>query len=172
MDVKAIFDGTRKKELDDINEANKKAEEWQDEEHDNKSLQTFIAEIVQQELTDIEKVNNSISTKEEALTKRLDDAESALKETKEKNEQLEGLLRIYAATKAKETVFNPFTLGSVDGSPGKDEIFKLLKGFSANLNFTVEDDPNWRASAYSELLFNGKVVSNERTYSGTVNSDV
>ena len=172
MDVKAIFDGTRKKELDDINEANKKAEEWQYEDHDNKSLQTYIAEIVQKEVDDIRYVNNLISTKEETLTKRLDDAESALSETKEKNEQLEGLLRLYAAATAKDTVFNPFTLGSVAGSPDQAEIFNLLKGFSANLNFTVEDDPNWRASAYSELLFNGVVVSNDRSYTGTVNSDL
>lgn len=111
------------------------------------------------------------ATKNE-LAKRLDDAESALRETQEKNEQLEGLLRVYAAATAKETVFNPFTLGSVNRSSDKDETFILLSGSSIDLSFTVEDDPNWRTSAYSELLFNGKVFSNGLTYSGKINSNL
>lgn len=36
----------------------------------------------------------------------------------------------------------------------------------------ANDNPNWSAPAYSELLFNGEVVSNERQYTGTVNSDL
>lgn len=149
-----------------------KAEEWQDENHDNKSLQTYIAEIVQKELNDITSMNASITATKNELAKRLDDAESALRETQEKNEQLEGLLRVYAAATAKETVFNPFTLGSVNRSSDKDETFILLSGSSIDLSFTVEDDPNWRASAYSELLFNGKVFSNGLTYSGNINSNL
>lgn len=149
-----------------------KAEEWQDENHDNKSLQTYIAEIVQKELNDITSMNASITATKNELAKRLDDAESALRKTQEKNEQLEGLLRVYAAATAKKTVFNPFTLGSVNRSSDKDETFILLSGSSATLTFTVEDDPNWRAPAYSELLFNGKVFSNSLTYSGTINSNL
>lgn len=149
-----------------------KAEEWQDENHDNKSLQTYIAEIVQKELNDITSMNASITATKNELAKRLDGAENALKETQEKNEQLEGLLRVYAAATAKDTVFNPFTLGSINGSSDKDETFTLLSGSSINLSFTVEDDPNWRASAYSELLFNGKVFSNGLTYSGNINSNL
>lgn len=149
-----------------------KAEEWQDENHDNKSLQTYIAEIVQKELNDITSMNASITATKNELAKRLDDAESALRETQEKNEQLESLLRVYAAATAKDTVFNPFTLGSINGSSDKDETFTLLSGSSINLSFTVEDDPNWRASAYSELLFNGKVFSNGLTYSGKINSNL
>lgn len=149
-----------------------KAEEWQDENHDNKSLQTYIAEIVQKELNDITSMNASITATKNELAKRLDDAESALRKTQEKNEQLEDLLRVYAAATAKKTVFNPFTLGSVNRSSDKDETFILLSGSSATLTFTVEDDPNWRAPAYSELLFNGKVFSNSLTYSGTINSNL
>lgn len=149
-----------------------KAEEWQDENHDNKSLQTYIAEIVQKELNDITSMNASITATKNELAKRLDDAESALRETQEKNEQLEGLLRVYAAATAKETVFNPFTLGSINGSSDKDETFILFSSSSINLSFTVEDDPNWRAPAYSELLFNGKVFSNGLTYSSRINSNL
>ena len=149
-----------------------KAEEWQDENHDNKSLQTYIAEIVQKELNDITSMNASITATKNELAKRLDDAENALKETQEKNEQLESLLRVYAAATAKETVFNPFTLGKVNGSSNTDETFVLLSGSPINLNFTVEDDPNWRAPAYSELLFNGKVFSNALAYAGSINSDL
>lgn len=149
-----------------------KAEEWQDENHDNKSLQTYIAEIVQKELNDITSMNASITATKNELAKRLDDAESALKETQEKNEQLEGLLKVYAAATAKKTVFNPFTLGSINGSPDKNETFTLFSSSSINLSFTVEDDPNWRAPAYSELLFNGKVFSNGLTYSSRINSNL
>lgn len=149
-----------------------KAEEWQDENHDNNSLQTYIAEMVQKELNDITSMNASITATKNELAKRLDDAENALKETQEKNEQLEGLLKVYAAATAKKTVFNPFTLGSINGSSDKDETFTLLSGSSINLSFTVEDDPNWRAPAYSELLFNGKVFSNGLTYSGNINSNL
>lgn len=149
-----------------------KAEEWQDENHDNNSLQTYIAEIVQKELNDITSMNASITATKNELAKRLDDAENALKETQEKNEQLEGLLKVYAAATAKETVFNPFTLGSINGSSDKDETFTLFSGSSINLSFTVEDDPNWRAPAYSELLFNGKVFSNGLTYSSRINSNL
>ena len=149
-----------------------KAEEWQDENHDNKSLQTYIAEIVQKELNDITSMNASITATKDELAKRLGDAENVLKETQEKNEQLEGLLRVYAAATAKETVFNPFTLGSINGSSDKNETFTLFSGSSINLSFTVEDDPNWRTPAYSELLFNGKVFSNSLTYSGTINSNL
>ena len=86
-------------------------------------------------------------------------------------------MRLYAAATSKKTEFTLFSLassnyGSTTGSPGQAEIFNLLKGSSATLNFNIEDDPNWRAPAYSELLFNGKVVSNERSYSGTVNSNL
>ena len=149
-----------------------KAEEWQDENHDNNSLQTYIAEMVQKELNDITSMNASITATKNELAKRLDDAESALRETQEKNEQLEGLLRVYAAATAKDTVFNPFTLGSINGSPDKNEIFTLFSSSSINLSFTVEDDPNWRAPAYSELLFNGKVFSNGLTYSSRINSNL
>lgn len=149
-----------------------KAEEWQDENHDNKSLQTYIAEIVQKELNDITSMKASITATKNELAKRLDDAENALKETQEKNGQLEGLLKVYAAATAKNTVFNPFTLGSVNGSSDKNETFTLFSGSSINLSFTVEDDPNWRAPAYSELLFNGKVFSNGLTYSGRINSNL
>lgn len=149
-----------------------KAEEWQDENHDNKSLQTYIAEIVQKELNDITSMNASITATKNELAKRLDDAENALKETQEKNEQLEGLLKVYAAATAKNTVFNPFTLGSVNGSSDKNETFILFSGSSIDLSFTVEDDPNWRAPAYSELLFNGKVFSNGLAYSGRINSSL
>lgn len=149
-----------------------KAEEWQDENHDNKSLQTYIAEIVQKELNDITSMNASITATKNELAKRLDDAENALKETQEKNEQLEGLLKVYAAATAKKTVFNPFTLGSINGSPDKNETFTLFSSSSINLSFTVEDDPNWRAPAYSELLFNGKVFSNGLTYSSRINSNL
>lgn len=149
-----------------------KAEEWQDENHDNKSLQTYIAEIVQKELNDITSMNASITATKNELAKRLDDAENALKETQEKNGQLEGLLKVYAAATAKNTVFNPFTLGSVNGSSDKNETFTLFSGSSINLSFTVEDDPNWRAPAYSELLFNGKVFSNGLTYSSRINSNL
>lgn len=154
------------------NAAIEKAEEWQDENHENKSLQAYIAEMVQKELNDIISVNDSVNATKNELAKRLDNAESALKETQKKNEQLEGLLRAYAAATAKDTVFNPFTLGSVNGSSDTDETFVLLAGSSINLKFTVEDDPNWRAPAYSELLLNGKVVSNKLTYSDTINSDL
>ena len=149
-----------------------KAEEWQDENHDNKSLQTYIAEIVKKELNDITSMNASITATKDELAKRLGDAENALKETQEKNEQLEGLLRVYAAATAKETVFNPFTLGSINGSSDKNETFTLFSGSSINLSFTVEDDPNWRTPAYSELLFNGKVFSNDLTYSDKINSNL
>lgn len=149
-----------------------KAEEWQDENHDNNSLQTYIAEMVQKELNDITSMNASITATKNELAKRLDDAENALKETQEKNEQLEGLLKVYAAATAKKTVFNPFTLGSINGSPDKNETFTLFSGSSINLSFTVEDDPNWRAPAYSELLFNGKVFSNGLTYSSRINSNL
>ena len=149
-----------------------KAEEWQDENHDNNSLQTYIAEMVQKELNDITSMNASITATKNELAKRLDDAENALKETQEKNEQLEGLLKVYAAATAKKTVFNPFTLGSVNGSSDKNETFTLFSGSSINLSFTVEDDPNWRAPAYSELLFNGKVFSNGLTYSNRINSNL
>lgn len=149
-----------------------KAEEWQDENHDNKSLQTYIAEIVQKELNDITSMNASITATKNELAKRLDDAENALKETQEKNEQLEGLLKVYAAATAKKTVFNPFTLGSINGSSDKNETFTLFSGSSINLSFTVEDDPNWRTPAYSELLFNGKVFSNGLTYSNNINSNL
>lgn len=149
-----------------------KAEEWQDENHDNKSLQTYIAEIVQKELNDITSMNASITATKNELAKRLDDAENALKETQEKNEQLEGLLKVYAAATSKKTVFNPFTLGSINGSSDKNETFTLFSGSSINLSFTVEDDPNWRAPAYSELLFNGKVFSNSLTYSNKINSNL
>ena len=149
-----------------------KAEEWQDENHDNKSLQTYIADIVQKELNDITNMNASIAATKDELAKRLGDAENALKETQEKNEQLEGLLRVYAAATAKETVFNPFTLGSINGSSDKNETFTLFSGSSINLSFTVEDDPNWRTPAYSELLFNGKVFSNDLTYSDKINSNL
>lgn len=149
-----------------------KAEEWQDENHDNNSLQTYIAEMVQKELNDITSMNASITATKNELAKRLDDAENALKETQEKNEQLEGLLKVYAAATAKETVFNPFTLGSINGSSDKNETFTLFSGSSINLSFTVEDDPNWRAPAYSELLFNGKVFSNGLTYSNRINSNL
>lgn len=149
-----------------------KAEEWQDENHDNNSLQTYIAEMVQKELNDITSMNASITATKNELAKRLDDAENALKETQEKNEQLEGLLKVYAAATAKNTVFNPFTLGSVNGSSDKNETFTLFSGSSINLSFTVEDDPNWRAPAYSELLFNGKVFSNGLTYSDRINSNL
>ena len=149
-----------------------KAEEWQDENHDNKSLQTYIAGIVQKELNDITSMNASITATKDELAKRLVDAENALKETQEKNEQLEGLLRVYAAATAKETVFNPFTLGSINGSSDKNETFTLFSGSSINLSFTVEDDPNWRTPAYSELLFNGKVFSNDLKYSDKINSNL
>ena len=149
-----------------------KAEEWQDENHDNNSLQTYIAEMVQKELNDITSMNASITATKNELAKRLDDAENALKETQEKNEQLEGLLKVYAAATAKKTVFNPFTLGSINGSPDKNETFTLFSSSSINLSFTVEDDPNWRAPAYSELLFNGKVFSNGLTYSSRINSNL
>lgn len=149
-----------------------KAEEWQDENHDNNSLQTYIAEMVQKELNDITSMNASITATKNELAKRLDDAENALKETQEKNEQLEGLLKVYAAATAKKTVFNPFTLGSINGSPDKNETFTLFSSSSINLSFTVEDDPNWRAPAYSELLFNGKVFSNGLTYSNRINSNL
>lgn len=149
-----------------------KAEEWQDENHDNNSLQTYIAEMVQKELNDITSMNASITATKNELAKRLDDAENALKETQEKNEQLEGLLKVYAAATAKNTVFNPFTLGSINGSPDKNETFTLFSSSSINLSFTVEDDPNWRAPAYSELLFNGKVFSNGLTYSSRINSNL
>ena len=149
-----------------------KAEEWQDENHDNKSLQLYIAELVQKELNDITSMNASITATKNELAKRLDDAENALKETQEKNGQLEGLLKVYAAATAKNTVFNPFTLGSVNGSSDKNETFILFSGSSIDLSFTVEDDPNWRAPAYSELLFNGKVFSNGLTYSGRINSSL
>lgn len=149
-----------------------KAEEWQDENHDNNSLQTYIAEMVQKELNDITSMNASITATKNELAKRLDNAENALKETQEKNEQLEGLLRVYAAATAKKTIFNPFTLGSVNGSSDKNETFTLFSGSSINLSFTVEDDPNWRAPAYSELLFNGKVFSNGLTYSSRINSNL
>lgn len=160
----------------DQNAAIEKAEEWQDENHDNKSLQTYIAEMVQKELEDIGIVNSTIDTKEKALAARLKTAEDTLKETKAKNEQLEGLLRVYAAATSNDTVFTLFRLDSKDasfiGSPNLDDIFNLLNGSSATLTFNIEDDPNWRAPAYSELLFNGEVVSNERWYTGTVNSDL
>ena len=117
-------------------------------------------------------MNASITATKNELAKRLDDAENALKETQEKNGQLEGLLKVYAAATAKNTVFNPFTLGSVNGSSDKNETFTLFSGSSINLSFTVEDDPNWRAPAYSELLFNGKVFSNGLTYSGRINSNL
>ena len=85
-------------------------------------------------------------------------------------------MRLYAAATAKDTQLTLFSLGSkygaVTGSPNLDEVFNLLNGSSATLNFNIEDDPNWRTPAYSELLFNGKVVSNERSYSGTVNSNL
>lgn len=149
-----------------------KAEEWQDENHDNKSLQTYIAEIVQKELNDITSMNASITATKNELAKRLDNAENALKETQEKNEQLEGLLKVYAAATAKKTVFNSFTLGSINGSSDENETFILFSGSSINLSFTVEDDPNWRAPAYSELLFNGKVFSNGLTYSNSINSNL
>lgn len=149
-----------------------KAEEWQDENHDNNSLQTYIAEMVQKELNDITSMNASITATKNELAKRLDDAENALKETQEKNGQLEGLLKVYAAATAKKTVFNPFTLGIINGSPDKNETFTLFSGSSINLSFTVEDDPNWRAPAYSELLFNGKVFSNGLTYSSRINSNL
>lgn len=161
------------KEIDSAQDAAiEKAEEWQDENHDNKSLQTYIAEIVQKEIEDITSMNDSITATKTELAKKLDDAENALEETQKKNEQLESLLRIYASATAKDTVFNPFTLGSINGSSDKDETFILLSGSSIDLSFTVEDDPNWRAPDYSELLFNGKVFSNNLTYSGTINSNL
>ena len=116
--------------------------------------------------------DEAISKQAAELAKKLGDAENALKETQKKNEQLESLLRIYASATAKDTVFNPFTLGSIKGSSDKDETFILLSGSSIDLSFTVEDDPNWRAPAYSELLFNGKVFSNNLTYSDTINSNL
>lgn len=73
-------------------------------------------------------------------------------------------------------MFTLFRLDSKEasfiGSPNLDDIFNLLKGSSATLTFNIEDDPNWSAPAYSELLFNGEVVSNKRHYTGTVNSDL
>lgn len=120
----------------------------------------------------LNELQSSHLTQHDELAKRLGDAENALKETQEKNEQLEGLLRVYAAATAKETVFNPFTLGSINGSSDKNETFTLFSGSSINLSFTVEDDPNWRTPAYSELLFNGKVFSNDLTYSDKINSNL
>lgn len=120
----------------------------------------------------------------EALQGTVTDLSTALQTTKDdlattqtKAEQLEGLLRIYAAATAKDTQFTLFRLTSsknkvLTSNSQQDETFNLLNGFSATLNFNIEDDPNWRASAYSELLFNGKVVSNERSYTGTVNSNL
>ena len=110
------------------------------------------------------------------LSTALQTTKDDLATTQTKAEQLEGLLRIYAAATAKDTEFTSFSLTSntktVSSNSQQDETFNLLNGFSATLNFNIEDDPNWRAPAYSELLFNGKVVSNERKYSGTVNSDL
>lgn len=128
----------------------------------------------------IESANATIKTLQGTVTNlstALQTTKDNLATTQAKTTQLEGLLRLYAATTAKETVF---TLFSLSGSTGKtvssdsqlDETFNLLEGFSATLAFNIEDDPNWRASAYSELLFNDVVVSNERSYTGTVNSDL
>lgn len=149
------------------------------QEYQNKILEIKSTDDLQSSrlnsIESLDKTQNERLNKIEALNelaKRLDDAESALRETQEKNEQLEGLLRVYAAATAKDTVFNPFTLGSINGSSDKDETFTLLSGSSIDLSFTVEDDPNWRASAYSELLFNGKVFSNDLTYSGNINSNL
>ncbi len=170
-------------EIDSIqNAAIKKAEEWQDEnwkDDDGKelSLQEYISKMVAKELEDIGTVNSTIDAKEKALADRLTTAETALSETQEKNKQLENLLRVYAKGTSKPTVFSSFILKSntnnvATGSPDLNDIFNLLNGFSANLDFTVEDDPNWRAPAYSELLFNGVVESSDRTYTGTVNSNL
>lgn len=168
----------------DQNAAIKKAEEWQDENWKDEngkelSLQEYISKMVAEELKDISAVNSKIDTKEETLTKRLDIAEKALSETQEKNKQLENLLRVYAKSTSHPTTFSSFILKSntntnnvATGSPDLDDVFNLLSGSSATLDFTVEDDPNWRAPAYSELLFNGVVKSSDRTYAGTVNSDL
>lgn len=171
------------KEIDSKQDAAiKKAEEWQDENWKDEngkelSLQEYISKMVAKGLSDIGEVKDLITTKEETLTTRLKTAEDTLKETKEKNAQLENLLRIYAKGTSQPTTFSSFILKSntnnvATGSPDLDDIFNLLNGSSATLDFTVEDDPNWRASAYSELLFNGVVVSSDRTYTGTVNSNL
>ena len=133
-------------------------------------------EALSKQATDLSSTADAIRQEEKALAARLKTAEDTLKETKAKNEQLEGLLRVYAAATSNDTVFTLFRLDSKDasllGSPNLDDIFNLLKGSSATLTFNIEDDPNWRAPAYSELLFNGEVISNERSYEGTVNSDL
>ena len=133
-------------------------------------------EALSKQATDLSSTADAIRQEEKALAARLKTAEDTLKETKAKNEQLEGLLRVYAAATSNDTVFTLFRLDSKDasfiGSPNLDDIFNLLKDSSATLTFNIEDDPNWRAPAYSELLFNGAVVSNERSYEGTVNSDL
>ena len=132
----------------------------------------------------IDSNKSAIDKNIEALQGTVTDLSTALQTTKDdlattqtKAEQLEGLLRIYAAATAKDTQFTLFRLTSsknkvLASNSQQDETFNLLNGFSATLNFNIEDDPNWRASAYSELLFNGKVVSNERSYTGTVNSNL
>ena len=170
------------KEIDSKQDAAiKKAEEWQDENWKDEngkelSLQEYISKMVAKEINDISAVNSAISTTEKTLIDRLDIAEKALSVTQEKNAQLENLLRTYAKTSSQLTMFSLFMLGSNNGtftgSPNLDETFNFLNGSSATLDFTAEDDPNWRAPAYSELLFNDVVVSSDRTYTGTVNSNL
>lgn len=168
------------------NTAIRKAEEWQDENHDNKSLQTFIAEMVQQEVNDILAANskidttktdlsNTITAKEKALSDSLKETKAKLDKTAEdlatttaKATQLEGLLSLYAKKNSADPTFK-LSVGGQDRT-GND-ITYIIAGNSVNVSYEVTDDPNWSASAYSDLQVNSDII-HATSYVATVSENL
>ena len=151
-------------EIDSVqNAAIEKAEEWQDEnwkDEDGKelSLQEYISKMVAKELEDIGKVNSTIDTKEKALAARLKTAEDTLKETKEKNAQLEGLLRLYAKNNSTAPTASNF---KVENRPVTDNIAYVLdKGESVKASVNFTDDANWFMPAYAKVILNEEETDN------------
>ena len=151
-------------EIDSVqNAAIEKAEEWQDEnwkDEDGKelSLQEYISKMVAKELSDIGKVNSTIDAKEKVLADRLSVAETALAETQEKNEQLEGLLRLYAKNNSTAPTASNFKVENILVTDNIAYVLDKGESVKASVNFT--DDANWFMPAYAKVILNEEETDN------------